>query len=177
VNVVLVEPEIPPNTGSVSRLCAGTGADLHLVGRLGFSLADRYLKRAGLDYWPAVKLHLWSSLGELREAVGCEARFFFYSSHGRHLYTEARHAPGDYLVFGKESVGLPRELLAAEWDRTFVIPHAPTIRSLNLANAVSIVLYEALRQTGFACVLGCAAIALGAEGPATPLLIASRRAG
>jgi tRNA (cytidine/uridine-2'-O-)-methyltransferase len=169
MHVVLIEPEIPQNTGSIARVCAGTATDLHLVGRLGFSLADRYLKRAGLDYWPAVRLHLWASLPELREAAGPAAPFYFYSSHARRLYTEVRHSEGDYLVFGRETVGLPGELLEREQERTFVIPHAPTIRSLNLANAVSVVLYEALRQTGFAGVESAGEVVQGAQGPASPL--------
>jgi len=143
------------------------------VGRLGFSLADRYLKRAGLDYWPSVKLQLWPDLESLRAAAGAEARFLFYSARARRLYTEVSHREGDWLVFGKESTGLPRALLEGERDRTYAIPHAPTIRSLNLANAVSVVLYEALRQTGFAGVEHAAIVASGAQGPATPL----RRAG
>jgi tRNA (cytidine/uridine-2'-O-)-methyltransferase len=173
MHVVLVEPEIPQNTGSIARVCAGTGTDLHLVGTLGFSLADRHLKRAGLDYWPSVRLHLWSRLEELREAAGPDPRFLFYSSRAPRWYTEVAHRPADYLVFGKESVGLAPELLRAEAERTYAIPHAATIRSLNLANAVSVVLYEALRQTGFAGVEAVAPVAEGAQGPALPL----RRAG
>jgi tRNA (cytidine/uridine-2'-O-)-methyltransferase len=169
MHVVLIEPEIPQNTGSIARVCAGTATDLHLVGRLGFSLADRYLKRAGLDYWPAVRLHLWGSFPKLREAAGPGARFYFYSSHARRLYTEVRHGKGDYLVFGRETVGLPPELLRGEEERTFAIPHAPTIRSLNLANAVSVVLYEALRQTGFSGIEGAREVVQGAQGPAIPL--------
>lgn len=169
MHVVLVEPEIPQNTGSIARVCAGTGTPLHLVGRLGFSLADRYLKRAGLDYWPAVRLYQWTSLDELREAAGAAARFHFYSARAERLYTDAAYAPGDYLVFGRETTGLPRDLLERERDHTYVIPHAPTIRSLNLANAVSVVLYEALRQTGFAPIGAASPIAVGARGPASAL--------
>jgi tRNA (cytidine/uridine-2'-O-)-methyltransferase len=169
MHVVLVEPEIPQNTGSISRVCAGAGTHLHLVGRLGFSLADRYLKRAGLDYWPSVRLHVWSSLEELLATAGAEAGLFYYSAHAKRRYTEVRHSVDDYLVFGKESVGLPAALLEREAERTFTIPHAATIRSLNLANAVSVVLYEALRQTDFAGVETSGEVAAGAQGPAMPL--------
>ena len=172
MHIVLVEPEIPQNTGSIARVCAGTGADLHLVGKLGFSLADRYLKRAGLDYWPSVKLHLHESLEAVQAMASPEARFFYFSARAEHVYTEIAFRDGDYLVFGKETTGLPAALLAAlaaeETPRVYGIPHAATIRSLNLSNAVSIVLYEALRQTGFAAVSRARVVAEGAAGPAQP---------
>ena len=165
MNVVLIEPEIPQNTGSISRLCAGTGAELHLVGKLGFSLADRYLKRAGLDYWPSVKLHVWERFDALRSAAPDAARFFFFSARAERSYTEIAFCDGDYLVFGKETTGLPAALLAHEAANVYGIPHAATIRSLNVSNAVSIVLYEALRQTGFAAVSRAKVVAEGATGP------------
>lgn len=175
MHVVLIEPEIPQNTGSIARVCAGTGCDLHLVGKLGFSLADRYLKRAGLDYWPSVKLRLWDSLDELRAAAGPDARFFFYCARVTRRYTEVAHRQGDYLVFGKETVGLPKALVAAEEaaGRAYTIPHASTIRSINLANAVSVVLYEALRQTDFAAISSARIVAEGAVGPTLPVSVAS----
>jgi tRNA (cytidine/uridine-2'-O-)-methyltransferase len=147
LEIVLVEPEIPQNTGSVARLCAATRSRLHLVGRLGFSLEDRYLKRAGLDYWPHVDLAVhpdWPSF----LASHAPARLFAFSSHGAESYTRIAFRDDDALVFGGESKGLPaalREELAPLWR----IPiETSAVRSLNLANAVSIVLYEGLRQLG-----------------------------
>lgn len=148
MHIVLVEPEIAGNTGSIARLCAGTGTPLHLCGRLGFSLDDRYLKRAGLDYWQSVELSIHPSFDELRERSG-DARFVFMSVAGARPYTEIAWRPEDHIVFGKETKGLPRELLAREATNTFRIPINSNIRSLNLANAVSIVLFEGLRQQGF----------------------------
>ena len=150
LHIVLIEPEIPPNTGSTARLCAATGSHLHLVGKLGFSLDDRYLKRAGLDYWPAVKLKQHASLDALMkdEGVGPE-RFFYYSTKTEKAYTEAAYQPGDYLVFGKETKGLPEDLVQREnaLGRVYTIPMMQdAVRSLNLATSVGIVLYEALRQ-------------------------------
>jgi tRNA (cytidine/uridine-2'-O-)-methyltransferase len=147
VQVVLVEPEIPQNTGSVARLCAATATRLHLVGRLGFSLEDRYLKRAGLDYWPLVDLRVHGSWSDFAAAIGPE-RLLAFSSHGTDSYTRVAYDDADCLVFGGESHGLPaglRDRLAP----LYRIPLAqPAVRSLNLANAVSIVLYEGLRQLG-----------------------------
>jgi tRNA (cytidine/uridine-2'-O-)-methyltransferase len=150
LHIVLIEPEIPPNTGSTARLCAATGAHLHLVGKLGFSLDDRYLKRAGLDYWPAVKLKQHASLDALMKDEGAAPeRFFYYSTKTEKAYTEAAYQPGDYLVFGKETKGLPEELIQREnaFGRVYTIPMMQdAVRSLNLATSVGIVLYEALRQ-------------------------------
>ena len=147
MEIVLVEPEIPQNTGSVARLCAATRSRLHLVGRLGFSLEDRYLKRAGLDYWPHVDLRVhadWPSFLASR----APSRLFAFSSHGAESYTRIAFRDDDALVFGGESKGLPaalRDELAPLWR----IPiETGAVRSLNLANAVSIVLYEGLRQLG-----------------------------
>lgn len=149
-HIVLVEPEIPPNTGSTARLCAGTGSYLHLVGKLGFSLDDRYLKRAGLDYWPAVKLKTHASLEALmKEENASPERFFYYSTKTTRAYTSAQHQPGDYLVFGKETLGLPADLVQREdaLGRVYTIPMMQdVVRSLNLATSVGIILYEALRQ-------------------------------
>src|ERR1043165_692674 len=114
MHIVLIEPEIPQNTGSIARVCAGTGCDLHLVGPLGFSLDDRYLKRAGLDYWPSVKLHQWPTLDALRDAAGADSRFFFYSARASRRYSDVDYRDGDYLVFGKETVGLDKALAARE---------------------------------------------------------------
>ncbi|MDB5099366.1 MAG: tRNA ((34)-2-O)-methyltransferase TrmL [Cyanobacteria bacterium RYN_339] len=145
LHVVLVEPEIPPNTGNVSRLCAGLDAHLHLVGKLGFSTDDRALKRAGLDYWQHLRLSYHGSLAEM-EAAYPQARWHYTSSHAERLYTEVRYERDDFLVFGKETAGLPPELLAAHPDRTIRIPHWGMVRSLNLSNAVAVIAYEATRQ-------------------------------
>lgn len=148
LHVVLVRPEIPPNTGSIARLCAATGARLHLVGPLGFSLDDRYLRRAGLDYWPHVDLRVYRDWEEFES--GCiERRLLYYSARARRPYLAASHRSGDWLVFGGETSGLPRQLLEQHAGSAFVIPiRAAPVRSLNLANAVSIVVFEALRQIG-----------------------------
>ncbi len=147
-HVVLVEPEIPPNTGNIARLCGATQTVLHLVGPLGFSLDDRYLRRAGLDYWSAVDIRRWDSLQELQAAFPT-GRWWYTSKKGRIVHTAAPFEPGDFLVFGKETEGLPESLLAAHPERTLRIPiFSPIVRSLNLSTAAGIVLYEALRQTG-----------------------------
>ncbi len=147
-HIVLVEPEIPPNTGSIARLCAATGTMLHLVGPLGFSLDDKHLKRAGLDYWPAVKLKRWQSLEELRAAYP-DAHWWMTSKTAQLSYTQATLRPGDFILFGKESQGLPKSLLDAHPQSCLRIPiFSEAVRSLNLATAAGIVLYEGLRQSG-----------------------------
>lgn len=143
-NVVLVEPEIPPNTGNVARLCLATQSTLHLVRPFGFSLDDRQLKRAGLDYWDDVDLRTWDSFAELQEA-NAKARFFFLTTKTKRAYDEAKFGAGDFLVFGRETKGLPESLLAANIDNCLTIPMHGT-RSLNLATAAAIVLFEAVRQ-------------------------------
>ena len=143
-NVVLVEPEIPPNTGNVGRLCLATKSTLHLVKPLGFSLDDRQLKRAGLDYWDDVDLKIWDSLEELF-AKQTKDRFFFVTTKTTRAYWDVKFRPGDFLIFGRETKGLSEELLAAQAKDCITIPMAGT-RSLNLATAVGIVLYEAIRQ-------------------------------
>lgn len=147
-NIVLIEPEIPPNTGNIARLCAATGSVLHLVGKLGFSIDDRYLKRAGLDYWEFVTLKLWPDLESLKAAAP-RARFFYLSTKAGRSYLTAGFEAGDYIVFGKETKGLPEELLAANPDTAITVPMpAGKVRSLNLSTSAGIVLYEALRQSG-----------------------------
>ena len=148
-NVVLVEPEIPPNTGNIGRLCLATRSTLHLVRPLGFSIDDRNLKRAGLDYWPEVKLCLWDSLGELQDAHGPSTRYYYLSTKADRPYHAIEFQPGDFLVFGRETKGLPESLLEANRACLLTIPMHGT-RSLNLATAVAIVLFEAVRQQGCA---------------------------
>ena len=144
-NVVLVRPEIPPNTGNIGRLCVATQSTLHLVKPLGFSLEDRQLKRAGLDYWNEVSLKLWDSFDALQQSQSSETNYFFLTTKGNRAYYEARFQRGDFLVFGAETKGLPENLLTVNKDRCIRIPMHGT-RSLNLATAVGIVLFEAVRQ-------------------------------
>jgi tRNA (cytidine/uridine-2'-O-)-methyltransferase len=144
-NVVLVEPEIPPNTGNVGRLCLATKSTLHLVKPLGFSLEDRQLKRAGLDYWDEVDLKIWDSLDELMKSLRPEDRCFFVTTKTKRAYWDVKFRGGDFLIFGRETKGLPESLLSAEAENCITIPMQGA-RSLNLATAVGIVLYEAIRQ-------------------------------
>jgi len=144
-NVVLVEPEIPPNTGNIGRLCLATGSTLHLVRPFGFSLEQRQLRRAGLDYWDEVQLQLWDSFDALQQAQSADARYFFLTTKAERPYYTVNFRNGDFLVFGRETKGLPYKLLAANADDCITIPMHGT-RSLNLATAVAIVLFEAVRQ-------------------------------
>jgi tRNA (cytidine/uridine-2'-O-)-methyltransferase len=144
-NIVLVEPEIPPNTGNVGRLCLATQSTLHLVKPLGFSLNNRELQRAGLDYWEEVPLQLWDSFEALQSAQPPSARYFFLTTKSERAYSHVKFQKGDFLVFGRETKGLPQELLAANRNNCITIPMHGT-RSLNLATAVAIVLFEAVRQ-------------------------------
>jgi len=144
-NVVLIEPEIPPNTGNIGRLCLATQSTLHLVKPLGFSLGDRELRRAGLDYWEEVPLQLWDSFDELRRAQPAGTRYLFLTTKSKRPYYEVKFEKDDFLVFGRETKGLPEDLLAANIDSCMTIPMHGT-RSLNLATAVAIVLFEAVRQ-------------------------------
>jgi tRNA (cytidine/uridine-2'-O-)-methyltransferase len=150
MNIVLVEPEIPPNTGNVARLCAATKSVLHLIEPFGFKLDDAQLKRAGMDYWQQVEWHRWKNWKAFTEAHPAQARLWFVESNGAMRYSEARFAPDDFLVFGRETSGLPKKLLEENPERWLRIPmfnaHS---RSLNLSNCVALVLFEALRQQGF----------------------------
>jgi tRNA (cytidine/uridine-2'-O-)-methyltransferase len=146
LHVALWEPEIPPNTGNVARLCAATGAALHLIGRVGFRLDERRLRRAGLDYWPHVEIHRHVAFADFEAALP-GARLLCFSARAARPYTAVRYHDGDCLLFGGETYGLPRDILERHLERTFLIPMpAGKVRSLNLATAVGIVLYEALRQ-------------------------------
>ena len=144
-NVVLVEPEIPPNTGNIGRLCLATRSTLHLVQPLGFNIDDRTLQRAGLDYWKEVDVRLWSSFPELQSAQPSDARYFFLTTKTERAYYDEQFGPGDFLVFGRETKGLPEPLLNENASQLLTIPMHGT-RSLNLATAVAIVLFEAVRQ-------------------------------
>lgn len=147
-HIVLVEPEIPANTGNIARTCAATGAVLHLVRPLGFLTDDKTLKRAGLDYWHAVKVEYHDSFEELK-ALHPGGRFYCASTKAKSLYTQAQFRDGDFLVFGKETSGLPPHILEAHSDTLIRMPMTGDVRSLNLSNSVAIVLYEALRQIDF----------------------------
>ncbi len=150
MNVVLIEPEIPPNTGNVARLCAATNSRLHLIEPLGFKLDDRQLKRAGMDYWEHVEWHRWPNWTGFLGQVSADARFWLIESNGPRHYAEASYGYDDYLVFGRETAGLPKDLLAKYRETWVRIPmFNPRARSLNLSNCVALVLYEALRQQSF----------------------------
>jgi tRNA (cytidine/uridine-2'-O-)-methyltransferase len=149
LHIVLVRPEIPQNTGSIARLAAAIKARLHLVGPLGFSLEDRYLKRAGLDYWPLVDLRTYEGWEQFTATHREQESAKYFSTHADASYLDADYARGDFLFFGSETVGLGRDFLAERTNRAYRIPiFEPGVRSLNLSNAVSIVVYEALRQIG-----------------------------
>lgn len=150
VHIVLVEPEIPPNTGNIARSCAATGSILHLVKPLGFSIDDKSLRRAGLDYWPFVRLEVHENLDEFMEKYAGR-NFYLATTKGGRVYSEVEFQDEDMLLFGKETAGLPRDFIEAHQDRTIRIPMSQDtrLRSLNLSNSVNIVLFEALRQQGF----------------------------
>jgi tRNA (cytidine/uridine-2'-O-)-methyltransferase len=151
MNVVLVEPEIPPNTGNVARLCAATKTRLHLIEPFGFRLDDAQLKRAGMDYWQHVEWRRWPHWAAFHQQLDAGARLWFIESRGPRLYTEVQFAPEDFLVFGRETAGLPKALFEGHRDRWLRIPmFNRDARSLNLSNCVALVLFEALRQQGFA---------------------------
>jgi len=146
LHIALVEPEIPPNTGNIARLCAATFTDLHVVGATGFRMDDRTLKRAGLDYWNEVRLHRHIDLDRLYKALP-DSRFLYFTTKTDRSYADWQYSSGDCLIFGRETRGLPEDLLAANRERCLTIPMPnKNVRSLNLANSVGIVLYEALRQ-------------------------------
>ena len=149
-HIVFFEPEIPQNTGSTARLCAATGATLHLVGKLGFRTDAAAVKRAGLDYWPHVTVVQHKTWAAFSEHAGPQARLWFFSKRADRIYTTADFAPGDYLVFGPETRGLPDKIMETAPDRCVRMPiQTHKVRSLNLATAAGIALFEALRQTGY----------------------------
>jgi tRNA (cytidine/uridine-2'-O-)-methyltransferase len=150
MHIVLLEPEIPPNTGNVARLCAATRSTLHLIEPRGFKLDDAQLKRAGMDYWQQVEWHRWPNWAAFAQGLPAGARLWFVESNGPRRYTEAEFGPGDYLVFGRETAGLPKKLLEDNPGRWLRIPmFNAKARSLNLSNCVALVLFESIRQQGF----------------------------
>jgi len=150
VNIVLFEPEIPPNTGNIARTCAATGSRLHLIRPLGFSIDDKHVKRAGLDYWEILDLVIYNNIEELFERYK-KAKFFFSTTKAKKLYSQMQYEDECFIVFGKETAGLPKEIIENNWESCIRIPmlNNEKARSLNLANSVNIILYEVLRQTGF----------------------------
>lgn len=149
MNIVLVYPEIPQNTGNIARTCAATGAELHLIEPLGFSLSDKYLKRAGLDYWGLMRYHVYPDLESFLRQMPENARLFFATTKAPQRYDQVQYRDGDYLFFGQETRGLPENLLQKRYEDCIRIPMREEARSLNLSNSVAIVLYEALRQNDF----------------------------
>lgn len=147
-NIVLVEPEIPQNAGNIARTCAATGTRLHMIRPLGFEVSNKYLKRAGLDYWHLVDISYYDSFDELK-AKYPESRFFYFTTKARRRHSDVRFKDGDFLVFGKETKGLPEELLMQNEETCLRIPMFADARSLNLSNSVAIAVYEALRQTDY----------------------------
>jgi tRNA (cytidine/uridine-2'-O-)-methyltransferase len=147
-HIVLVEPEIPQNAGNIARTCGATGTHLHLIRPLGFEVTDKYLKRAGLDYWHLVDISYYDSFDELQEKYK-DSRFFFFTTKGRNRHSDVAFCDGDFLVFGKETKGLPEDLLLKNKETCLRIPMFADARSLNLGNSVAIALYEALRQTDY----------------------------
>lgn len=148
-NIVLVEPEIPQNTGNIARSCAATGSDLHLVRPLGFDTSDKMLKRAGLDYWQYVNVFYYDNIEQVMDKFYDGTNFYFLSTKGKIIYSDAKFKDGDFLVFGKETRGLNELLLEKYYDKTLRVPMIGKTRSLNLSNTVALTLYEALRQNSF----------------------------
>ena len=148
LHVVLLEPEIPQNTGNIARTCAATGAKLHLIKPLGFDLDDKHMKRAGLDYWDALEVQVYENLAEFYEK-NPDAQIYYFSKKGKRLYSEIAYPEDVYFMFGRESVGLPEDLLREHLENTIRLPMKQGLRSLNLSNAVAIAVYEALRQGEF----------------------------
>lgn len=153
MHIVLLEPEIPQNTGNIARTCAATGATLHLIEPLGFEISDRYLKRAGLDYWNLMQYRIYKDY-EAFLAANPGANLWFLTTKAKHDYTKVQYRESDFLVFGRETKGLPEALLKENYENCLRIPMRAEARSLNLSNSVAVVLYEALRQNGFPCLEG-----------------------
>ena len=152
INIVLLNPEIPQNTGNISRTCAVTGAALHIIRPMGFEISDKTLKRAGLDYWDKLDVTYYDSYREFIEKNGAYPMYFF-SSHAEHSYADVTYPDKVFLVFGRESVGLPKDLIDENRETALRIPMLPTLRCLNLSNSVAIAVYEVLRQRSFPCMI------------------------
>ncbi len=148
MNIVLHQPEIPSNTGNIGRTCVATGSSLHLIEPLGFILNDKTLKRAGMDYWDKLQYERYMNYGDFKDK-NPHVKVWLATTKGAQSYTDVRYSPGDFIMFGREGGGIPEEILKADPDDCIRIPMGYGIRSLNLANSVAIVLYEALRQIGF----------------------------
>ena len=148
MHIVLHQPEIPGNTGNIGRTCVATGTSLHLIEPLGFRLDEKSLKRAGMDYWTQLDVHRYMNFQEFKDR-NPGAKIWMATTKARRMYTEVSYGPNDYIMFGKESAGIPEEILVENEETCIRIPMLPTIRSLNLSNSAAIILYEALRQTGF----------------------------
>ena len=148
LNIVLYSPEIPQNTGNISRTCAVTGSALHIIKPIGFEISDRTLKRAGLDYWDKLEIHYYESFGDFCEK-NPDAEMYYFSAHSRGIYTDIQYPEHVFLVFGCESVGLPRELVESNAERSVRIPMIDGVRCLNLSNSVAVAAYEYFRQRGF----------------------------
>ncbi len=146
--IVLYEPEIPANTGNIGRLCVGSNSELHIIKPMRFFINDKYVKRAGLDYWSKLNLQIWDSLDEFLEAYPNNTAYYC-TTKTDHKYSEKKFNKGDIFIFGPESRGIPEEILKKNWDKTITIPMSQEIRSINLSNSVAIILYEAWRQTNF----------------------------
>lgn len=149
MHIILHQPEIPGNTGNIGRTCVATGTSLHLIEPLGFRLDEKSIKRAGMDYWPLLEVHRYMNFAEF-QAIHPGAKIWMATTKARRVYTEVSYGPDDYIMFGKESAGIPEEILVEHEESAIRIPMLDSIRSLNLSNSVAIVLYEALRQNGFA---------------------------
>lgn len=148
MHIILHQPEIPGNTGNIGRTCVATGTPLHLIEPLGFRLDEKSIKRAGMDYWHRLEVHTYVNFEEFLE-INPGAKIWMATTKAKHVYTEVAYGPDDYIMFGKESAGIPEEILVEHEENCIRIPMLPAIRSLNLSNAAAIVLYEALRQNGF----------------------------
>jgi len=148
INIVLVNPEIPQNTGNISRTCAVTGAALHIIRPTGFEISDRTLKRAGLDYWDKLDVTYYDSYEEFMR-INADKPMYYFSAHAKTSYADVEYPDGVFLVFGRESVGLPKEIIESNCSRALRIPMLPTLRCLNLSNSVAVAVYEVLRQKGF----------------------------
>ena len=151
INIVMVEPEIPQNTGNIARTCAAIGAKLHLVKPLGFEISDKYLKRAGLDYWDKLEIEEHESLEKFLEKYSISENMFFATTKAKHCYSDVDYSKFEeiFILFGKETKGLPEDLLKGHLENTIRIPMRPTLRSLNLSNSVAIIVYDVLRQVNF----------------------------